>query len=53
MPELADRAKQAAEQMQLFADRPAHVAREIKALDLDNLTPMQALEALRKLKSDL
>ncbi|KKN60060.1 hypothetical protein LCGC14_0535990, partial [marine sediment metagenome] len=53
MPELARRATAAAEQMKLFADKPAHVARELRAADLDNLTPMQALELLRKLKGDL
>ena len=53
MPELARRATAAAEQMKLFADKPAHVARELRAADLDNLTPMQALELLRKLKNDL
>ena len=53
MPELARRATAAAEQMKLFADRPAHVARELRAADLDNLTPMQALELLRKLKGEL
>jgi len=53
MPELADRARAAAAQMQLFADRPARAAREIKDADLDNMTPIQALELLRKLKSEL
>ena len=53
MPELAARARQAAEQMQLFADPAARAARDIKAADLQNMTPMQALDLLRKLKSDL
>ncbi len=53
MPELARRAKAAAAQMDLFADPVQRVAREIKSVDLDNLTPLQALELLRKLKDDL
>jgi DNA mismatch repair protein MutS len=53
MPALAARAKAAASQMQLFADTPARVAREIRAADLDNLTPMAALELLRRLKAEL
>ncbi len=53
MPELAKRARQAAAQMNLFADPAQHVARQIKEADLDNLTPMQALDLLRKLKSEL
>jgi DNA mismatch repair protein MutS len=53
MPELAKRARQAAAQMNLFADPAQHVARKIKDADLDNLTPMQALDLLRKLKSEL
>ena len=53
MPKLAKRAKEAADQMKLFADKPGRIASEIKAADLDNLTPMQAMELLRKLKGEL
>ena len=53
MPKLAKRAKEAADQMKLFADKPTHIAQQIKDTDLDNLTPMQALELLRKLKGEL
>ncbi|MBS3734792.1 MAG: DNA mismatch repair protein MutS [Phycisphaerae bacterium] len=53
MPALAERARKAAEQMSLFADPAARVAREIQAADPDNMTPIQALELLRKLKSEL
>ncbi|HUS91252.1 MAG TPA: DNA mismatch repair protein MutS [Phycisphaerae bacterium] len=53
MPELAERAKQAAAQMQLFADPATRVARELNDADLENLTPMQALDLLRKLKAEL
>ncbi len=53
MPELAERARRAAAQMQLFADPATHIAREIKDLDLDSLTAMQALDLLRKFKSEL
>jgi len=53
MPELAERARKAAAQMQLFADPATRVAREIKAADLENLTPLQALDLLRKLRSEL
>jgi DNA mismatch repair protein MutS len=53
MPELAERAKRAAAQHDLFADPATRAAREIKSADLDNLTPMAALELLRKLKADL
>lgn len=53
MPELAERAKAAAAQMSLFADPAARIAREIKSADLENLTPLQALDLLRKLKSEL
>ncbi len=53
MPELAQRARQAAAQMQLFADPATRVASEIKHADLDNMTPMQALELLRKLREEL
>ena len=53
MPELAERAKTAAAQMNLFADPAARIAREIKSADLDDITPLQALDLLRKLKSEL
>jgi DNA mismatch repair protein MutS len=53
VPDLADKAKAAAAQMSLFADAAHRLAQEIKHLDLDNLTPMQALEMLRKFKADL
>jgi len=53
MPALAERARKAAQQMQLFADPAARAAREIKDADLENLTPMQALDLLRKLKGEL
>jgi len=53
MPELARRAKAAAAQMQLFADPASRVARKLKDADLDNLTPLQALDLLRQLKAEL
>ncbi len=53
MPALAQRAKQAAAQMQLFADPAARAAREIKSADLNNMTPIQALDLLRKLQAEL
>jgi len=53
MPELAKRAQAAAAQMQLFADPATRVARDLKAADLDNMTPLAALDFLRKLKSEL
>ncbi len=53
MPELAERAKRAAAQHNLFADPATRVVREIKSADLDNLTPLAALDLLRKLKSEL
>jgi DNA mismatch repair protein MutS len=53
MPELAERAKQAAAQMQLFADPATRVAREIQDADLDHMTAMQALDLLRRLKGEL
>ncbi|MBN1941798.1 MAG: DNA mismatch repair protein MutS [Phycisphaerae bacterium] len=53
MPELAARAQQAAAQMNLFAGPADRVAAEIRHTDLDNLTPIQALELLRKLKDEL
>ncbi len=53
MPELARRAQQAAAQMDLFATPADRVAGELKHADLDNLTPMQALELLRTLQQEL
>jgi DNA mismatch repair protein MutS len=53
MPELAERARRAAAQMKLFADPAGRAAREIKDADLENMTPMQALDLLRRLKSEL
>ena len=53
MPELANRAKLAAEQMQLFADPASRIVSELKAIDIDNTTPLAALELLRKLKNEL
>jgi len=53
MPELAKRAQAAAAQMDLFADPATRVALDIKHADLDNMTPMDALDLLRKLKSEL
>ncbi len=53
MPKLAERAKAAAAQMGLFASGPDRAAREIKDADLQNMTPMHALDLLRKLKGEL
>jgi DNA mismatch repair protein MutS len=53
MPALAKRAAAAAAQMDLFADAPTRVARAIKEADLDGMTPLAALDFLRKLKSEL
>jgi DNA mismatch repair protein MutS len=53
MPELAKRARQAAAQMNLFADPAQRVARQLQEADLDNLTPLQSLDLLRKLKAEL
>ncbi len=53
MPALAARARDAAKQMQLFADPATRVARDLKSTDLDNLTPLAALDLLRKLKAEL
>ncbi|MBL7133067.1 MAG: DNA mismatch repair protein MutS [Phycisphaerae bacterium] len=53
MPELAERARAAAAQMELFADPATRAARQIKEADLENLTPMQALDLLRKVKGEL
>jgi DNA mismatch repair protein MutS len=53
MPELAHRAREAAAQMQLFAEPAARVANELKHADPDNMTPMQALDFLRRLRAEL
>jgi DNA mismatch repair protein MutS len=53
MPALAKRAAAAAAQMALFADAPTRAARAIKESDLDSMTPLEALDFLRKLKSEL
>jgi len=53
MPELAERARRAAEQMKLFADPATRAARDIKDADLENMTPIQAMDLLRKLKGEL
>jgi len=53
LPELARRAKHAAAQMSLFADPATRVAREIRDADLENLTGLQALDLLRKLRGEL
>jgi hypothetical protein len=39
--------------MSLFADPATRVARELKDANLDNMTPLQALDLLRRLKSEL
>ncbi len=51
VPALAKKAATA--QMNLFADPASRVARAIKDLDLDNLTPLAALDLLRKFKTQL
>jgi DNA mismatch repair protein MutS len=53
MPDLAERARKAAAQMELFADPASRAAGEIRHADLDNLTPIQALEMLRRLQDEL
>jgi hypothetical protein len=53
MPQLAERARQAAAQMALFGSGAERVARDLRAADLDNMTPIQALDLLRKLKGEL
>jgi len=50
MPERAQRARQASQQMKLFTDPAGRIAREIQAADLENMTPLQAMELLKKLK---
>jgi len=53
MPALAERARSAAAQMNLFADPAARAVRALKDADLDNMTPIQALDFLRKLRGEL
>jgi len=53
MPQLSARAKAAAAQMKLFATGAERVAAELKAADLDNMTPRQAVDFLLKLKAEL
>jgi len=53
MPELAERARRAAQQMQLFAGGADRLVQELKAVDLNNMTPIGALDLLRSLKADL
>ena len=53
MPELAERARKAAAQLNLFANPAERVASEIRHANLDNMSPMQAHEFLRKLKQEL
>jgi DNA mismatch repair protein MutS len=45
--------KDDAQQLSLFAPRPSEVESEIKALDLDRVTPIEALMLLRELRSKL
>ncbi|KKL08384.1 hypothetical protein LCGC14_2576400, partial [marine sediment metagenome] len=49
VPKLAAKARAAAAQMELFAEPASRVSRQIKDANLDNLTPLQALDMLRKL----
>jgi len=51
VPAMAKRADTA--QMDLFADPATRVARAIKDADLDAMTPLQALDLLRKLRGEL
>jgi DNA mismatch repair protein MutS len=53
MPELAARAKAAAAQMNLFAGPAERVANELKHADVDNMTPIQAMDFLRHLQGEL
>jgi DNA mismatch repair protein MutS len=55
-PKLARGAKSKkddAQQLSLFAPRPSAVESEIKSLDLDRVTPIEALMLLRELRSKL
>jgi DNA mismatch repair protein MutS len=53
VPALRERAQRSAEQMDLFADPATRVTRELKSADLENMTPVQAMDLLRKLKEQL
>ena len=53
MPELARRAANNKAQMELFADPAGKAAGEIRHADLDNMTPLEAMELLRRLQEDL
>jgi len=55
MPALSPKALRDANQLDLFApDAPAaRVGRQLAEADLDTLTPLQAMDLLRKLKADL
>ncbi len=53
LPELAARARAAAAQMEFFTTPADRAAAELKASDLDAMTPMQAMDLLRKLRSEL
>lgn len=53
MPELAKRAKKLADQMILFADPASVIAQKIKEIDLNSITPLEALEYLKQFKQRL
>jgi DNA mismatch repair protein MutS len=53
LPELANRARAVAAQMDLFANPAQRIARDLKAANLDEMTPMQAMDLLRKMKAEL
>jgi DNA mismatch repair protein MutS len=53
LPELAARARAAAQQMDLFASPAQRIARDLKAANLDEMTPLQAMDLLRKLRAEL
>jgi DNA mismatch repair protein MutS len=53
VPAPARRAGDLPGQMELFADPATRVARAIKDADLDSMTPLQALDLLRKLRGEL
>ena len=53
MPELADRARRAAAQLNLFASPVERLASELKSADLDNTTPQQAWALLKRFKEQL
>ena len=53
MAALSKKARDSAAQAGLFADPAARLLAELRTLDLDHLTPMQALETLRRLKAEV